>query len=438
MTEQGPDVSEELSRNKAIDKPTPLSSIRGWLDQSGISDNDQSFVPDILKEIISILQINKQSIANCIRTDTGKSERAALNEISRSISAIQSAVDSVVHETIGTGHVGFGKMQFLSGSMRIGSSVIIPDMSVPVLSLIEKLVPSIMTRKQALVFLTDTTSITLNRLFGDFFINIRGFPAYLVRDPEIRSMRWYISRYHPLNILFSGSTDLFQKIQRLSGTVPFSAESQFGYSVFASQGSDLDRLAETLAVVFQDRSLAKFLRPADIIVLADNAEYLRNRIITELEKTVEPWVVYNQPQAETFASFLTKRKMSEIDIHFWKGYESGIFSPALISPVSKQSDSLSTEIDLPVLSMHEVKSLEDALALQAKSQNRMYSSVWTSDADLIQHEISSVKTSLLTVNGFPTGTEESITNLAVNSLPVRWVRSLTQFMSTNFSGLLYS
>ena len=438
MNEQKPDVSGGLPQNELTDLPTRLSSVKDWLDHAARSDTDQSAITDILKEIMGILEINKHSIADGIRADTGKSERAALLEISRSISAIQSAIDGADRGRIEAGHVGFGKMQFLSGSMRTGGTVIVPDMSVPVLSLIEKLVPSIITRKQTLVFLTDAPSIALNHLFGNYFKNIPDFPAFLVRDPGIRLMRWYLSRYHPLNILFSGSTDSFQKIQRFSGTIPFSAESRSGYSVFASQGSDLDRLAETLAVVFQDRSLAKFLRPADIIVLADNAEYLRNRIITELEKTVEPWVAHNQQQAEAFASFLTKGRMSEIDIHFWKGYESGVFSPALISPVSKQSDSLSTEIDLPVLSMHEVKSLEDALALQAKSQNRMYSSVWTSDADLIQHEISSVKTSLLTVNGFPTGTEESITNLAVNSLPVRWVRSLTQFMSTNFSGLLYS
>ena len=301
MNEQKPDVSGGLPQNELTDLPTRLSSVRDWLDHAGRSDTDQSVITDILKEIMGILEINKHSIADGIRTDTGKSERAALVEISRSISAIQSAIGGSDRGRIEAGHVGFGKMQFLSGSMRTGGTVIVPDMSVPVLSLIEKLVPSIITRKQTLVFLTDAPSIALNHLFGNYFKNIPDFPAFLVRDPGIRLMRWYLSRYHPFNILFSGSTDSLQKIQRFSGTVPFSAESQSGYSVFASQGSDLDRLAETLAVVFQDRSLAKFLRPADIIVLADNAEYLRNRIITELEKTVEPWVAHNQQQAEAFA-----------------------------------------------------------------------------------------------------------------------------------------
>ena len=438
MTEQKPGISEELSKNRAIDPTTRLSSLKEWLNNSGISDSAHSVIPDILKEILSILEINKKSISDCIRTDTGKSEKAALNEISKSISAIQSAISWTDRETIETSQAGYGKMQFLSGSVRIGDSVIIPDRSVPVLSLMEKLVPSIITRNQTLVFLTECPSRALTHLFGDFFGSVRGFPAFLVRDPEMRLMRWYMSRYRPLNILFSGSTDLFHKIQRFSGTVPISAESQSGYSVFASQGSDLDRLAETLAVVFLDRSLAKCLRPSDVIVLSENAEYLRNRLITELEKAAEPWVTSDQNQAEAFGSILAKGRRSEIDIHFWRGYEHGIFSPALISPVSKENNSFSTEIDLPVLTFHEVKSFEEAISLQAKSGNRMYSSIWTSDADLIQHEISSVKASLLTVNGFPTGTEENIANLAVNGLPVKWVKSLTQFMSTNFRGLLYS
>lgn len=438
MTKKATDNSSRLPGKKNQPPSSMHSMLREWLNNSDSIGSDCSGAPDILKELISVLNSNRQTIAEDIRSDTGKSTRAALSEVSRAISAIESALFMPDSETIGTRHPGFGKMQFISGSKRTGDTLIIPDNITPVLSTIEKLVPSILTRKHSLVFSPAGASIALSHLFNDFLGNIKDLPAFFARDPEYRLLRWYVSNYWPLNILFSGPDILFQKIRRFSGAIPLSAESQSGYSVFASNGSDLDRLAETSAGAILDRSLPKFLRPSEIVVLADDAEYLRNRLITELEKSDEPWVTQDHQQAETYASKVKKGKMSHVDIHFWNGYESGVFSPALLSPVSNQDNSFRTETDLPVLIIHEAKSLAEAIDLQAKSQNRMYSSIWTSDADLIQQAISSLNVSLLTVNGFPTGTEENIINTAVNGLPVRWVRSLTQFMSTNFRGLLYS
>lgn len=355
---------------------------------SSILNRTASFgqeTPELIKNISDVLQANRENIAKAITEDTGKGISASRKEITSALNILADNTEVNLDEppNHNKDQDCIHRIQF-----RNGTGLIYPDRWCPVLSFIERLVPSLHTRKLSIVS-PDSRSFSAVKMLLDEVDPMLAFRGGLVESlfASLTKTMILLERERISDILFSGSNEDLSRLRHHCNYSSFRAETGEGFSVMVAEDSKLDECATSIADIFLDFSRPPFRRPATVIVEASAEEYLKNRLIEEISKhsTGDPFsdnvsvgVVQHPESASKLSALLLSGKNKTHDILHWDGYQDNIFHPALVK-VPSETNKLKGFNELPLLKMHSMASIQEGFDIVLRSGNLMFSSFWSSD-----------------------------------------------------------
>lgn len=338
--------------------------------------NDAS--SDLIKNIIDALNSKSGIIARSITEDTGKAISASRKEIAAALKVLRDHVKVKATDRADGSRIAF----------RSGVAIIYPDVWCPVLSLVERLVPALHTRK-LLVVSPDSRAFTAVKMLLDEIDPLTALKAGLVVSLFADQTKTVsiMQRKRISDLLFSGSMEELAKLKHRCDCCSIRAESGEGFSIMVAEDSKLDECAISIADIFLDFSRSPFRRPATVLVEASVEEYLENRLIEEISKhnTGDPFsdstsvgFVQNPENTSTAAAILLSGKNRTHDILHWDGFHDNVFHPALVKDASASSR-LRGFNDLPILKMRNMASIQDGFDQVVQSGNLMFASIWSSD-----------------------------------------------------------
>ena len=387
--------------------------------------NDAS--SDLVKNIIDVLNSNGGIIARSITGDTGKGISASRKEIAAALKILRDNIKVKVVDSAGGSRIAF----------RSGVSIIYPDMWCPVLSLVERLVPALHTRK-LLVVSPDSRAFTAVKMLLDEIDPLTALRAGLVVSlfaaPTKTSS--IMQRKRISDLLFSGSMEELSKLKQHCDYCSIRAESGEGFSIMVTEDSKLDECATSIADIFLDFSRSPFRRPATVLVEASVEEYLENRLIEEISKhnTGDPLsestsvgFVQNSENASKAAAILLSGKNRTHDVLHWDGFQDKVFHPALVRDASASS-MLRGFNGLPILKIRSMASIQDGFDQVVQSGNLMFASIWSSDPYLEELASQALQVCSIYFNLVPSVLPFKWKNPLVNENVVQGPSALTKSM----------
>ncbi|MGC8515479.1 MAG: aldehyde dehydrogenase family protein [Thermoplasmata archaeon] len=356
-----------------------ISSI---LDRTAPINDDSS---DLIKNIIDVLHSNSAIIAGLITEDTGKGVSASKKEIAAALEILR---DNINVKTEAFAAYNKDKNGSSRIAFRSGISIIYPDMWCPVLSLIERLVPALHTRKLVVVSPDSRAFTAVKMLFDEIdpLTALKGGLVVSLFADQTKTMS-LMHRERVSDLLFSGSIEDLSRIRHHCDFCSIRAEAGEGFPIVVTEDSNLDDCAISIADIFLDFSRSPFRRPAVVVVEASAEEYLENRLVEEITKhnTGDPLsestsvgFAQNPERASTAAALLLSGKNRTHDILHWDGYREKVFHPALVREASGSSK-LKGFNELPLLKMRSMASIQDGFIQVVQSGNLMFASIWSSD-----------------------------------------------------------
>ncbi|MCL4451474.1 MAG: aldehyde dehydrogenase family protein [Candidatus Thermoplasmatota archaeon] len=407
------------------------SNISSVLDRSSAVSGGPD---ELIKNIIDTIHSNPDNIAKAVTEDTGKPISASNKEVAASLCVLASYANKRFEDWLYTGEERKNQVP-----MRQGISVVFPDVWCPVLSLIERIVPSILSRKLTVVSLDNraftAAKMLLDQLDPDIALG-SGLVTTLLKDRG-RTLR-VLKKETISDILFSGSVDGLSSLG-IHGSYP-SVRAEFGegFSVMVTADAKLDECAVSIADLFLDYSRSPFRRPANVFVEEPVQEYFENRLIEEISKhhAGDPFsdeasigVVSDPEVAGVIGSLLISGRNRTLDLPYWNGFEKNIFYPALIRE-QPDSPTLNGFKDLPILKVSTMSSIKKGFDSIVRSGNLMFTSIWSSDPYMEDMARDTLHVSSLYFNALPGSLPAEWRNPLVNENLVQGPEALARSMLT--------
>ena len=396
------------------------------------SINDES--SDLIENIIDVLHSNSRIIAGLITEDTGKGISASKKEIAAALEILRDNI-KVRAEAIAAYNKeidGSSRMAF-----RSGISIIYPDVWCPVLSLIERLVPALHTRKLVVVSPDSRAFTAVKMLFDEIdpLTALKGGLVVSLFTSQTKTMS-LMHREKISDLLFSGTIEDLSKLRHHSDYYSTRAEAGEGFSIMVTEDSKLDECAISIADIFLDFSRSPFRRPATVLVEASVEEYLENRLIEEISKhntgdslseSTSVGFVQDSENASKAAAILLSGKNRTHDMLHWDGFQDNVFHPALVRDASASSR-LRGFNDLPILKIRSMASIQDGFDQVVQSGNLMFASIWSSDPYLEELASQALQVSCIYFNLVPSVLPFKWKNPLVNENVVQGPSALIKSM----------
>lgn len=422
-----------------MERQTSDASIREFL---SLPSNDLEARSNYIPEFRKLIQDRSGELAASISEATGKAIKWSRAEIKASLDILtkfEHVPDLAFEEAPSP---GFARMTISMPSN--GASIIFTDTSLPVYSLISKLLPSILTRKSSIVFPDNRSRKTINILAEMLGSSALKNAVYFAFRNE-RELTSPVLHYpFPVDILSSGTVDM----ARLTGkhlTSMFSAEFGSGYSIHLLPGSDLDVCAEEVVQAMVSLHLPHHFRPGEITLFAEDEEYFRNRLVTEFEKLkvgdpfseeTDVGIPFDVDESISVAKLILSGRGKKYDVPFWTGPLAEAFGPCLITGIVGDVAPDIQTADLPVLRVRTVNSSEEALELWKQSGNLITGSIWSRDESVLPYIIKRTEFSVVYLNSLLKNVPGVYSNPSAGSTTTGNAISLFRTMATRRTGYL--
>ncbi len=410
---------------------TVRSNISSVLDRPSAVTGE---LDELIKNIVETIHSNLDKLAMAVTEDTGKPISASRKEIAASSGTLLSYSNKSLEEWPYTGEEP--KNQF---PMRQGVSVVFPDIWCPILSLIERIVPGIVSRKLTLVSLDSraftSAKILLDEIDPDVALGCGLVGALFKNHTKTLGV---LKNEIVSDILFSGPVDGLASLG-IHGSYP-SVRAEFGegFSVIVTADAKLDECAVSIANLFLDYSRSPFRRPANVFVEGPVQEYLENRLIEEISKhhagdpfsdEVSVGIVSDPEAAGVIGSLLVSGRNRTFDLPYWNGFEKNVFHPALIRE-QPDSPALNGFKDLPLLKIRTISSIKKGFDSVAQNGNLMFTSIWSSDPYMEDMARDTLHVSSIYFNAVPASLPAEWRNPLVNENVVQGPEALARSMLT--------
>lgn len=431
--------TDSLKRTVKDFSPTPDSKFREFLSLP-VSDLDERI--DGILELKKRVQDNAKDLAVSITERTGKAIKWSRAEVRASIRILTEfeRVPDLLQEA---GQVP-GYAQLTVPTVSRGISAIFPDSRLPLFSLFSKLLPSVLSRKNTVVF-PDLTSFKIVSSIFDLpdskSLNNSTLLAFREhREDTSPSLHTPV----PVDVLIAGNFNLKRFSEKHLISL-LSAEYGNGYSVHLSPGSDLDTCAEEAAKRLVSLHLPHYFRPGEITMFTDDEEYFVNRLSAELEKlnvgdafddNTDVGVPSDPGQSDSVARLIMDGRGKKFDIPLWKGPLGGTFAPCLISGIFGTLDTEIITADLPILRTHTVASIEEAIGAWDVSGNSIVSAVWSRDENILPYVIKRSGASVVFLNSLVRDIPGAYSNPSAGNATTGGAMALYRMMASRKTGFL--
>jgi acyl-CoA reductase-like NAD-dependent aldehyde dehydrogenase len=418
----------EYSESSPAKIRTSISSI---LNRHASLDEGSS---ELIRSIFDVLHSNREIIANAITEDTGKGISASRREIASALEILKDNTEVKPEEL-----TYYNKDQDGTSSITFirGICLVFPDRWCPVLSLVERLVPALHTRKLSVVS-PDSRAFTAVKILLDQvdpLIASRGGLVVSMFATPTKTMT-LLEREGISDVLFSGSNEDLSRLRHHCNYSSFRAESGEGFSIIVTEDSKLDECATSISDIFLDFSRSPFRRPATVIAETSAEEYLENRLAEEISKhsagdplsdMVSVGVIQDPESANKYSTLLSSGKNKTHDILHWDGFQENVFHPALVRELPG-TGRLKGFNELPLLKIRTMASIQEGFDLVAQSGNLMFASMWSSDPYLEDLAGHALQVSCMYFNVAPLALPNEWKNPIVNENVVQGPRALIKSM----------
>ncbi len=371
-----------------------------------------------LRDLQGILKRSANELAALVSADTGKPVEYAYAEVERTVTVLKAISGYKNHRE------------------RKGTSIVIGDRWSPLLSVVEKIIPSMLTRELTVIFPGTETLRTSTFLLKTMEEHEDLCNAVVHIDGDLKPVFESLKDRIVTNVLYSGTAP--DSLVPLAEKAYVSAECGERYAVLITEDADLDKCCEELVRSVSDKSLQPFRRAGIILAESSIVEYLKNRLLGEFEKL--PGYVKNSEESrkdfvddEVLANFYTGKLLESrgkyFDLVGWNGFDGRIFTPALLLDVPDGLDMRLHGLDVPAVILNKIESIAQAHEKIAASGNSMFASIWSADEYLFEQAKKRLDISSIFYNSFLENPPEIYHNPLVNSNPVGSASAMIKWMS---------
>lgn len=418
---------------------------RGKLASERLSQISGFEISDFLHSISGIIDKNYSDLSRIISIETGKPIKQSRHEVERSSQAFITAAEEIKGiegaSLDGRSTKPLRDRVAFSSMVPVGLVLSIHPFTEPLYSASSRTAAAIATGNASIGKPSSNSPLSFQKLMESVLDS--GLPEDAVQSViagrKSRAFKELMNSGSFGLVTFSGRSESARSFIGKTGSGKVLLETGSSCPAIVWDDADLDTAAESIAgSAFNFQGQAP-IRTQNVIVRKDSYEYLSNRLIElahqmrpgdPLEEDTDYGPLIDEPAAIAAEGLVSQVKEKGGYVVTGAFRDGSFFEPTILENVPPVSDLMNRQVLAPIITLHGVDSLKEAIDLSNSTGRSSQAGIFTSDLNLLMTAVDRLDCSTIAVNdapGLPTETIPSL-NPGMSKTASKSIRYLVRNM----------